>query len=79
MDEISVSGTSVYTRCRLETIRVSHDLQDHVSEAIFVKLTDKSNLTPTTRTYFCTNHGHQRGLFQFEIIINVLVSSFRFM
>ena len=32
-------------------------------------------LTFTTRKYFCINHGDQK-VFQFEIIINVLVSSF---
>ena len=33
-------------------------------------------LTTTTLKYSCINHGHQR-IFQFEIIINVIVSSFR--
>ena len=32
----------------------------------------------TTRKYFWINHGKQSGFFQFEIIINVSVSSFRF-
>ena len=31
----------------------------------------------TTLKYFCKNHGNQR-VFKFEIIINVLASSFRF-
>ena len=31
-------------------------------------------LTPEVLKYFYTNHGDQRVLFQFEIIINVLVS-----
>ena len=35
-------------------------------------------LTLTTLKYFCINHEDQRFFFQFEIIINVLVSSFRF-
>ena len=35
-------------------------------------------LALTTLKYFCVIHGDQRFFFQFEIIINVLVSSFRF-
>ena len=35
-------------------------------------------LNPTTLKYLCTNHGTQRLLFKFEIVINVSVSSFRF-
>ena len=35
-------------------------------------------VTLTTLKYFCINHGDQRG-FLFEVVINVLVSSFRFM
>ena len=34
--------------------------------------------TLTAPKYFCINHGNQRFFIQFEIIINVLVSSFRF-
>ena len=32
----------------------------------------------TTMNYFCINHGNQMFFFQFEVIITVLVSSFRF-
>ena len=32
----------------------------------------------TTPKYLCTNHGEQKRFFQFEIIINVLVSFFAF-
>ena len=35
-------------------------------------------VTLTPLKYFCINHGAQRFFCQFEIIINVLVSSFRF-
>ena len=35
-------------------------------------------LTLEALKYFCINHGDQRVFCQFEIIINVLVSSFRF-
>ena len=34
-------------------------------------------LTLTTLKYLCINHENQRALFQFEIIITILVSFFR--
>ena len=46
---------------------------------LFLKmLTCELRLTLTTLNYLCINHEHQRIFFQFEIIINVLVSSFCF-
>ena len=39
---------------------------------------DATALTLTTLKYLCTNHRGHRCFFQFEVIINGLVSSFRF-
>ena len=35
-------------------------------------------LAVTVQEYFCIKHGDQRFFLQFEIIVNVLVCSFRF-
>ena len=58
-----------------------HDITLHYAESSraegFFNCEPLSILTLTTLKYFCIYNGDQ-SFFQFEIIINVLLSSFRF-
>ena len=59
---------------------VSSDSSHYPQEALiylFSLYVHKCGLALTTLLYFCINHGYQ-GCFPFEIIINVLVTSSRF-
>ena len=80
-DSLSVSGEMPDFRDKLiilAIISVSNEKKVLHSERYYFDMTSDLRFNFTTLKYFCINHRDQK-FFQFEIIINVFVSSFEYL